>query len=256
MKYVRTIFLTIFCILSACPLKYQTCVAQDVTPLPQSLSVMKEMTSQVTLLSGKIKTDADAMALFSARGDAHFFLGNFPEAVADYTRMVELNSEIDKSHWRRGIAYFYNKEFDKAAAQFERYHAFDNVDRENGIWRYFSMYKAQGAEQARQELLKYEKDDREPFPDVYQLFANQITPQELIQKIELPQKTEEEREKRRFYGYLYLGLNEAITGQPEDAMKYLRNAVENKWGEQAGYGPNYMWHVGRLQLEALRASQP
>ena len=64
--------------------------------------------------------------------------------MADYNRIVELSPQRDASHWQRGIAYFYAKDYKSAAGQFERYHSFDNVDRENGIWRYLSQHKAYG----------------------------------------------------------------------------------------------------------------
>ena len=187
----------------------------------------------------------------SARGDAHFKLAEFDKAVAEYEKMVELDPSLEKSHWRRGIAYFYAGKHDKAAHQFEIYNTFDNVDRENGIWRYFSQYKAHGKEKAREGLLKYAKDDREPFGDVYQLFEGKKTPDQILAKIKEAELGDEAREMRYFYAHLYIGLNFAVEGKPDDAKPHLRKAVENKWGPKAGFGPNYMWHVGRLHLDLL-----
>lgn len=47
------------------------------------------------------------VALWSARGDADMFLGNFVAAEAAYRKMVELDPELDASHWRLGIACFF-----------------------------------------------------------------------------------------------------------------------------------------------------
>jgi len=189
---------------------------------------------------------------YSRRGDAYFFAGKFKEAVADYDKMVELDPASDASHWRRGIAYFYAGRYAEAASQFERYHSFDNVDRENGIWRYLSQVKVSGREKAREGLLKYAKDDREPFPAVYELFAGRITPERILQQIETAKLSADEREKRLFYAELYIGLNEFIEDRPESAQRHLERAVKNTWGPNAGYGPNFMWHVARLQEAALR----
>jgi len=191
----------------------------------------------------------------SARGDAHFKLGEFAKAVAEYEKMVEQDPSLEKSHWRRGIAYFYAGRYDKAAHQFEIYNTFDNVDRENGIWRYFSQFKAHGKEKAREGLLKYAKDDREPFPDVYQLFEGKKTPEQILTKIKDAQLGDEDREMRTFYAHLYIGLNFAVEGKPDDAKPHLRKAVENKWGPKSGLGPNYMWHVGRLHHDLLTARE-
>ncbi|MBI3858599.1 MAG: hypothetical protein HY293_23175 [Planctomycetes bacterium] len=188
----------------------------------------------------------------SARGDAHFKLADFPKALAEYEKMVELDPSLERSHWRRGIAYFYAGLYAKAAHQFEIYNSFDNVDRENGIWRYFSQVKAYGKDKAREGLLKYEKDDREPFPDVYQLFEGKRSPDEIIAKIKAAEIGDDARESRYFYAHLYIGLNHAVENRPDEAAKHLRKAVENTWAPKAGYGPAYMWHVGRLHYDLLK----
>lgn len=198
-----------------------------------------------------ITVDANNVQAYSQRGDLYFFLGKFDEAVADYKKMVELEPQLDASHWRLGIAYFYANQFEQAAAQFGRYHAFDNVDRENGIWRYLSQHKAAGAKQAAAELLKYDKDDREPFGDVYKLFSKEITGKEILNKIKAAEISEQERVKRLFYANLYIGLNDLVEGDQQSAQQQLRAAVANHWPRKAGFGPNYMWHVARVQYDLL-----
>ncbi len=209
--------------------------------------------SEIKILTSKIKVDLKNVNLYSRRGDAYFYSGQFNKAVADYSKMVELDPRTDTSHWRRGIAYFYTEEFDKAAAQFDRYHSFDSVDRENGIWRYLSHYQSNGKEAARKELLKYDKDDREPFGDVYQLFAGTMTAEQILLKIKTAEISDSEREKRYFYALLYVGLNDAVEGRAKSAKKHLTQAAENTWAPKAGYGPHYMWEVARLH--ALKFSK-
>lgn len=214
--------------------------------------------AQAAELSRQIEARPGTLRLYSQRGDLRFFLGDFPGAVADYSKMVELDPEVDTSHWRRGIAYFYAGDYKAAAGQFERYHAYDQIDRENGIWRYLSQRKALGQEKAREGLLQYEKDDREPFPDVYRLFAGTIEPKAILKRIYDAREIDgEEEDKRLFYAELYIGLNEAVEGRNESAIKYLKRAVASDWPEKAGYGPHYMWQVARLHLEQLqRAAAP
>jgi lipoprotein NlpI len=205
----------------------------------------------IAQLTSQIEKSPEMVDLYSRRGDALFFCGRFAEAVADYEKMVELKPDLDPSHWRKGIAYFYAKRYKDAAKQFEIYHSFDNVDRENGIWRYLSQTKALGREKAREGLLKYEKDDREPFPDVYRLFAGEISGNELLKKIKAAKITPEQRQPRLFYAELYIGLNEVVEGRLESAEKHLAEAAKNEWGSKAGYGPNYMWHVARVHHDLL-----
>lgn len=189
--------------------------------------------------------------LYSRRGDVRFFLGDFKSAAADYDKMVELDPALDTGHWRRGIAWFYTGEYEQAAGQFERYHSFDNVDRENGIWRYLCQYKAFGVEKAREGLLKYEKDDREPFGDVYRLFQGTMTSEELLSKIREAQISDTERQKRLFYAELYVGLNDAVEGRTAAAREHLSATAKNTWPQQSGYGPHYMSQVARLHAEIL-----
>lgn len=218
-------------------------------------SLRKQAEETVASTTREIKADDKAIRAYSRRGDARFFLGKFEEAVADYDKTVELDPKLDASHWRRGIAYFYADEFKKAARQFEVYHTFDDVDRENGIWRFFSQARAHDLKTARKGLLKYKKDDREPFPAVYQLFAGKIEPDAILKQIREAEIKDDEREKRFFYAHLYIGLNHAVQNEPDKALPQLKKAVESEWPRDAGFGPNYMWHVGRLEYERLEKSR-
>lgn len=223
---------------------------------PLSVDEVTQLTKSLEKLQGDttkaIEANPRSLNAYSRRGDAFFFLGRFDDAVTDYDKMVELEESQAASHWRRGIAMFYAGKYKKAAAQFESYHSFDQVDRENGIWRYLSQHKAHGRDKAREGLLKYEKDDREPFPSVYKLFAGTMKSDEIIKGIEAAEIDKDEREKRLFYAHLYIGLNYDVEGDPVAAQRHLRLATQNKWGPAGGYGPNYMWHVGRLHEQLLR----
>jgi len=218
----------------------------------QRKAIALEMAENIKSASEQIEKDPKRISAYSRRADARFMRGEFKDAVEDYEKMVELDPSLDTGHWRRGIAYFYAGLYPKAAHQFEIYNSFDNIDRENGIWRYFSQVKALGKEKAREGLLKYEKDDREPFPDLYQIFSGKKTTGEVFLKITKADIDEEEREKRLFYADLYGGLYAAIEGDKDIAKRHLRRAVLNKWGPKAGFGPNYMWHVGRLHYDLLK----
>lgn len=226
---------------------------------PLAEEARQKMTEQyrteIERLDSAIKETPDAGGLYSRRADARFFLGQFAESLADYEKMVEIDERQGPSHWRRGIARFYARKFPDAARQFEEYHTFDNVDRENGIWRYFSQHRAYGREKAQAGLLKYEKTDREPFPSVYQLFSGDLTPKQVLKRIDDARIDDDEREKRLFYAHLYIGLNHALEDRDEAAIEHLAKSTANKWGPKAGYGPHYMWHVGRLHYDLLVKQQ-
>jgi lipoprotein NlpI len=218
----------------------------------QRAEITKRFAAVVAEQTKAIAAKPTRVDAYSRRGDAYLFLGRFKKAVADYDKMVQLDPKRDASHWRRGIAYFYAGDYKKAARQFEVYNTVDMVDRENGIWRFFSQAKAYGVEKARKNLLKYKKTDREPFGDVYRLFAKKIAPEQIIKNIESAKIGKDDRNKRLFYAHLYIGLNEALAGNKKTARRHLHKAVANPWGQSAGFGPNYMWHVGRLHYELLK----
>lgn len=199
--------------------------------------------------------DANAANTYSVRGDAYFFLGRFHKAVDEYEMMVKVDPELDKSHWRLGIAYFFADQPDKAVAQFEKYRSYDDVDRENGIWRYLSQFKATDGKTAKKELIRYEKDDRQPFPTVYKLFDGSVSPEQAL--LAIPENLKEsDRNARLFYTELYIGMHMVVKDQPAGARDHLAKSVQHTWPRKAGYGPRFMWHVGRLQLDLLdKASQ-
>lgn len=213
--------------------------------------LMESLTKQLRETGSIDAAAADAVDRYSAHGDLQMFLGEFEKAETDYLQMVKLKPSLDASHWRLGIAMFFANHPKQAAAQFDRYNSFDNIDRENGIWRYLSHHRAFGKKEARRQLLRYEKDDRPPFKEVYRLFDGTLTASEVLQGIpaDLP---EEPRASRLFYSHLYIGMNEVVEGQIEDAKASLLAATLNPWPRKAGFGPNYMWHIGRLQYLELK----
>jgi len=210
------------------------------------------LTKQLASLGRIDEQQPAAIDQLSRRGDLQMFLGEFEKAEADYQAMVKLKPELDASHWRLGIAMYFSGHPEQAAAQFDRYNSFDNVDRENGIWRYLSHRAAFGKEKALEQLLRYEKDDRPPFKEVYRLFDGSLTAADVLASIPA-ELSEDSRNSRLFYSHLYIGLNYAAEDDREQALKSLRLATLNPWPRKAGFGPDYMWHIGRLKSIQLKA---
>ncbi|MGL5098272.1 MAG: tetratricopeptide repeat protein [Planctomycetia bacterium] len=211
-----------------------------------------EFEATVARETARLKDRPDAVEAYSERGAALFHLGRFKDSVADFDKMIELEPAQEASHWRRGIALYYAGDFAGGAAQFQKYHSFDDVDRENGIWRFLCQTEAFGLEKARADLLKYKTDDRPPFADVYAMFAGKIEPADVLKRIEAAPLGDTERRKQKFYADLYVGLYLATLKKPAEAQKHLAAATANSWGRSAGGGPGYMWQVARLHDEKLR----
>mgnify|MGYP002624607435 CR=1 FL=1 len=221
----------------------------------ETAKIEKIAPRQIAEQTELITAAPDNIRAYSRRGDAYFFSGQYDKAVADYEKMVEIDPAIDRQHWRLGLAYYYAGRYDKTAEQLGRYHTFDDQDRENGIWIFLANAKAQGVEKAREKMIRYTKDDRPPLPDVYRMFEGQLTTEELLAKIEAEIKTEQlprqAAEQRRFYVNLYVGLFAEAAKQPKEAREAFLKATDSDWALKAGGGPAYMWHCARLRLVEL-----
>jgi lipoprotein NlpI len=221
-------------------------------PLPEAeRKVLRETFEQrEKLLSARLIEEPENVSLYSSRGDARLFLSRFEEAVADYEKMIVLDPKLDLSHWRLGIAYYYVEKYDKAAHQFEIYHGYDNVDRENGIWRYMSQSRAYGPKKARKGLLKYEKTDRPPYPWLYSLFAGKMKPAEVLAEIKKAGFDQRYEIRVRFHADLYLGIHYELVNNQAKALEHLRLATANAYGRATG---TYMWQVARVHHDLLSA---
>lgn len=219
-------------------------------PTSEELSKLEKKYSEIDRTCTKrILKNPVEISSFSSRGDARLFLGDFKGARLDYEKMIELNPNLEISHWRLGIAYFYLSEFKMASRQFEIYHQFDEVDRENGIWRFMSQYKEYGLGYARKGLLTYNKNDRPPYPWLYLMFSGVLSPDAVFQKIKEEAFHKEYEIRVLFHANLYVGIYLELTGDsPKEALLYLSRAVSNEYGKSTG---TYMWQVARLHYAKL-----
>ena len=225
-------------------------LADHPVPAAELQAIEKQYKAAEKANSVRIAAQPKAIDAYSRRGDARLFLGDFKGSAEDYEKMIELNPALDVSHWRLGIAYYYLSRFDKAAHQFEIYHNYDNVDRENGIWRFMSQTRLKNMEVARKGLLKYEKTDRPPYPWVYSLYAGDIKPDEVYRKIDEGGFPDRYKERVLFHAQLYVGIFHELHGRDQDALKHLRAAAANKFGRASG---TYMWQVARVHYDLLQA---
>ena len=222
-------------------------------PIPQAerTQMLAAFSSQIAVLDQVLAAAPRDVALHSRRGDRHLFLGHFAPAVADFERMILLDPAQDAPHWRLGIAYYFAGQLDKSAKQFEKYHAYDGGDRENGIWKFLADCKVLGLKPARAAMLEYRRFDREPFPDLYAMFAGTKSTEAFFAGIRTRKVTDSQQVM--FFANYYAGLNEEILGNRARALSLLREAVASPWGRTAEGGPAYMWQAARLHYEQLAA---
>ena len=205
-------------------------------------------------LDEQIAQSPESVPLFSRRGDARLFRGRFAEAVADYEKMIALDPTQDSPHWRLGIAYYFIGDFAKSARQFQKYHAYEARDRENGVWKFLAQARAEGIAKARAEMLVYTQFDREPFPILYEMFAGKKTGPQVF--ADLAGKKLATDSRVSFFANYYVGLYEELAGQKVTAQAHLQRAVDEAWEAGATKDLGYMWQVARLQREVLEAGTP
>ena len=205
---------------------------------------------------GKARTEADeaiakepsSTEWLTRRGDARLFLGDAKGAVADFEKEIAVDASHDAPHWRLGIAYLFAGDFAKSAKQFEKYHAFDDRDRENGVWHFLGNARVVGIEKARTQMLEYTRFDREPFPAIYEMLAGKKTGAEVLAEME--KKSLGENATVMFFAHYYVGLNEDLHGHNAAAREHLAKAVALSL-KSGARGGGYMGQAARLHYEAL-----
>ncbi len=80
----------------------------------------------ITLFDHTIKvTDDNNRLAYNNRGSAHAALGNYMQAIEDYSRAIEINPEHAKSYYNRGSAYGRTGNFRQAIEDFTKTIAID-----------------------------------------------------------------------------------------------------------------------------------
>lgn len=224
-----------------------SCAAAD--PIAPELreKMLQQFREHQTEADQEVAKKPDSTAALTRRGDLRLFLGDAKGAVEDFEKEIALDPSKDAPHWRLGIAYYFAGQFGKSAAQFAKYHEHDSRDRENGIWHFLATARARGIDVAREAMLEYTRFDREPFPDLYTMFAGEKTGAEVLANAE--KKGLKDYALVMFFAHYYVGLNEQLLGNAAAAEEHLAKAV--KLAVQAGAegGPGYMGQVARLHYD-------
>jgi lipoprotein NlpI len=148
--------------------------------------------------------------------------------------------------WERGISYYYAKEFEKGAKQFELYQTYHDNDVENSVWRYLCVARAEGVEKARRTMLPIKNDPRVPMMQIYGMYLGQLTPDDVLKTAREGEPNEQTLTRRLFYAHLYIGLYHEAAGTSDEARKHIALAEKHKIG-------HYMWDVAHVHAELFRA---
>ncbi|MEX0978128.1 MAG: tetratricopeptide repeat protein [Pirellulales bacterium] len=193
-----------------------------------------------------LKLDPARAEAYDARGSEHFKLGHVAESIADFDRFIKLRPDQEPWHWKRGISYYYAGRWDDGQRQFEGYQTVDENDVENAVWRYLCMARGQSIEAARKNMLKIKPDLRAGMMEVYNLYAGNARPDDVLAAAKAGSPAPEELNSRLFYAHLYLGLYYESLGDAARAKRHIDTAVTHKIG-------HYMWNVADVHAKRLHA---
>ena len=182
---------------------------------------------------------------FQARGECHFKLGKFRESVADFDARLELRPAEDAYHWQRGISYYYAGEYEKGYQQFERHQTVNSQDVENAVWHFLCKARATDISEARASLIAISGDQRVPMMEVQALFAGKSTPEKVMEKARGGEVDRETLDRQLFYGHLYLALWFMGSGDNDRETRHIAQA------EKYADGRGYMGDVARVHRNTL-----
>ncbi|CAD5910513.1 tetratricopeptide repeat protein [Planktothrix agardhii] len=165
------------------------------------------------------------------RGMVYFKLGKITESIQDFDHAEKLDSSIKPYLWQRGLSYYYTEQYQLGAEQFEIDLTVNSQDVEETVWRYLCIAQFQGIEAAKNTLLPVKNDPRPVLKSVYELFAGNCTPEDLLK---IGQK---QGKQGNFYSHLYLGLYYEAEQNIELAKTYINQAATEYEID------DYMWNL-------------
>jgi lipoprotein NlpI len=208
----------------------------------------RDFTNAVAAYTKVIELDPKGSDAWQWRGTAHFKMGKVPEAVTDFEGFLERAPHRRPHHWQLAIALYYVGRADDARRAFELHRTVNPDDVENAAWHFLCNAKANGIERARRELIPIDGDPRVPMREIFEFYSGEGTEA----KIFVAASANKDRisplewSDRMFYAHLYVGLYYDATGNPKLALEHMEKAC----GEFAQM--HYMGDVARVHFNYLK----
>lgn len=201
-------------------------------------------TSDLQHWDQRIASDPRNPQLYVRRGMVYFKQANIHASIQDFDRAESLDSRLTPYLWQRGLSYYYADRHEEGAKQFEIDLTVNAQDVEETVWRYLCMAQVQNTEMARRSLLPVRQDPRPVMRSVYELYAGQLTPEQVLQAgLQLGAVG-------KFYSQLYVGLYYEAARDLESARRYICEAVQTVQTEYQR--DDYMGHLA-LVHQRLRS---
>lgn len=181
-----------------------------------------------------IRANPSTPKAYIQRGMVNFKLAKVSESIQDFDQAEKLEPTLTPYLWQRGLSFYYAERFAEGARQFEVDLSVNAQDVEETIWRYLCIARLEGVTQARNSLLVVRNDPRLVMRAIYDLFAGNCTPEDVLS---VGQK---EGKRGRFYSHLYIGLYYEAESDTEHSKNYIVKAVNEFQLD------DYMWYLARV----------
>lgn len=230
------------------------CYATKATSAPQDQSNDTAPAQQQPAPQQQQTEQQPTVAALNSRGMAKFQSGDIKGSIADFDAAIQRQPILERSHWQRGISYYYAESFDLGAKQFELYQTYDAADVENVVWRFLCQAAAGGRTDkaiaaAREDMLPLgARDRRIPMMEIDAMFRGSGSPEKVLAAAKAGQPDSRTLHHRMFYANLYIGLFYEATNAPTKAGEYIRAADKLKVN-------HYMWDVAHVHAERLRKTK-
>ena len=192
-----------------------------------------------------LEIEPRAAEVYQLRGFENFRDGNFTAAIADFDKAIHFVPAQEPYHWQRGIAQYYAGRYEDGRKQFELHQTVNSNDVENAVWHFLCYSRIAGVEKARAGLIPIKGDTRVPMMTVYELFAGRAKPEDVLKEAGGSYSSEAQLKQQMFFAHLYLGLYYEAHGKPDLAKEHIGKAAYE-------YPQNhYMGDVARVHARVL-----
>jgi lipoprotein NlpI len=195
-----------------------------------------------------IELDPKLSQAYDERGSERLTAGQIEESIQDFDRFLAANPQFEPHHWKRGIAYYYAEKFDQGTNQFDSHQTVNPNDVENAVWRYLCMARDKDVPTARKSLIPIRGDTRVPMMELYELYAGRGSADEVNAAVDAGNPSPDELNVRKFYAHLYLGLYHEAAGNKPLAKEHLTAAADKHEIS------HYMWDIARMHVDKLYAN--
>lgn len=192
---------------------------------------MAQLEQELHYWDGIVQANSRNPNAFVRRGMVQFKLGQIAASIRDFDHAEQLDARLTPYLWQRGLAYYYDQQYEAGARQFELDLAVNGQDVEETVWRYLCLAQSRGVASAIALLLPVRQDPRPFMRRVYDLYAGQCDFPTFLAEVA------QEDDRGRFYRHLYAGLYAEVHQDEATARQQLAIAAEQYPLD------DYMWHV-------------